>query len=336
MTGPYQPHPAGPAITSPLSRLARIVAAAALVLAIGHAACRADPSLGASVLVLDPRAPERTTFGALELLAGFVLTEPGNRFGGYSGMSVDADGRSLVLLSDRATWLEIELRHDDAGRLVGFGAARDGVLLAADGTRLGDADSEALSALPSGGYAVSFERRPRIDAYPDGLDASAKPMFGSKVFGRVPWNGGLEAMTALPDGGFVALVEDPEPDGSHRGFLIAPDGAVATFAYETEPAFKPTDVARLPAGDLIVLERKFNLIEGANARLVRVAAATVRAGARVQGRELARLSPPLATDNFEGLGVRPAPGGGTLLYVVSDDNFKPYQRTLLLQFRLSE
>ena len=39
-------------------------------------------------------------------------------------------------------------------------------------------------------------------------------------------------------------------------------------------------------------------------------------------------------DNFEGLALRRDRAGRTLLYLVSDDNFVPLQRTLLLQFRL--
>ena len=52
------------------------------------------------------------------------------------------------------------------------------------------------------------------------------------------------------------------------------------------------------------------------------------------GVELARLAPPYTVDNFEGLAVFPDKRGGTIIYILSDDNFNPLQRTLLLQFRL--
>ena len=51
--------------------------------------------------------------------------------------------------------------------------------------------------------------------------------------------------------------------------------------------------------------------------------------------ELAQLVPPLSVDNFEGLAVHPDPAGGWLIYLLSDDNFNPLQRTLLLQFHLA-
>jgi hypothetical protein len=50
------------------------------------------------------------------------------------------------------------------------------------------------------------------------------------------------------------------------------------------------------------------------------------------GAEIARLEPPLLADNFEGIAVAPAHRGLHVL-LVSDDNFHPLQRTLLLLFR---
>ena len=39
-------------------------------------------------------------------------------------------------------------------------------------------------------------------------------------------------------------------------------------------------------------------------------------------------------DNMEGLAVRRGPKGETLLYMISDNNFSPFQRTVLLMFEL--
>jgi hypothetical protein len=44
---------------------------------------------------------------------------------------------------------------------------------------------------------------------------------------------------------------------------------------------------------------------------------------------------PLTIDNFEGLAVVRDPSGGVLVYLLSDDNYSPLQRTLLLRFRLA-
>jgi hypothetical protein len=46
------------------------------------------------------------------------------------------------------------------------------------------------------------------------------------------------------------------------------------------------------------------------------------------------LERPLLNDNFEGVAVRPGPNGETLIYIVSDDNFLPFQRAYLVMFSL--
>jgi hypothetical protein len=55
----------------------------------------------------------------------------------------------------------------------------------------------------------------------------------------------------------------------------------------------------------------------------------------VEGRELARLAPPLSVDNMEALAVE-RDGARTIIWIASDDNFNPMQRTLLMKFALAE
>jgi hypothetical protein len=39
-------------------------------------------------------------------------------------------------------------------------------------------------------------------------------------------------------------------------------------------------------------------------------------------------------DNMEGVAVRQGPKGETFIYMISDDNYSPLQRTVLLMFEL--
>jgi hypothetical protein len=59
------------------------------------------------------------------------------------------------------------------------------------------------------------------------------------------------------------------------------------------------------------------------------------AEAQARKTELALLAPPLALDNFEAAAVTRLPNGDVRLYIVSDDNFSPRQRTLLFAFDLT-
>jgi hypothetical protein len=111
------------------------------------------------------------------------------------------------------------------------------------------------------------------------------------------------------------------------------DGRVLLYLI-SDDNFVPTGADRL-GQEIYAVERRFALVDGGFvARVLVFDAAQVGAGARVQGRELARLAWPALQENFEGIAVRPGADGRVLLYLISDDNFLPIQRTLLLQFSL--
>ena len=69
-------------------------------------------------------------------------------------------------------------------------------------------------------------------------------------------------------------------------------------------------------------------------RLLRVRGGDIVAGARLSGTLLAELPARLSIDNMECLSVRVV-DGRTRVYVMSDDNYNPLQRTLLLVFELA-
>ncbi len=99
--------------------------------------------------------------------------------------------------------------------------------------------------------------------------------------------------------------------------------------------FSVTSAANAPDGGLFLLERRYSLLGGVGMELRHVAASEVHEGARLDGDVLANLSFQDANiDNMEGIAVRRGPKGETLLYMISDNNFSPLQRTLLLMFEL--
>ena len=96
-----------------------------------------------------------------------------------------------------------------------------------------------------------------------------------------------------------------------------------------------TSTRLVRANDVIVLERRYVPFGILSARLKLVRAENVQPGAKLLGEELLNLESPLNVDNFEGVAVQEDPNKGTIIYIVSDDNYNPFQRTLLLQFRLA-
>ena len=55
-----------------------------------------------------------------------------------------------------------------------------------------------------------------------------------------------------------------------------------------------------------------------------------------QLRTIAEIAPPLTIDNSGGIANQTVRDGRRYLYIVSDDNFNPLQRTLLMQFELND
>jgi hypothetical protein len=151
----------------------------------------------------------------------------------------------------------------------------------------------------------------------------------------MPENGGIETLVRLPGGRILALSEElMTNDGANVGWLG--DGrSWSQVSYVAGPDFKPTGAARLPDGDILILERRFSRLSVPGARIVRVRGDTIKAGARLEGEELARIEPPMTFDNFEGIATRLGPQGEVFIYVVSDDNYFFLQRTLLLVFELA-
>lgn len=288
---------------------------------------------------LDPRRPDVKTAGKLVFMSGFELISDHARFGGLSGLDVSPDGRQLRAVSDRGRWITATLAHDSAGRLISMDSWRDAPMLTPAGkhARGRYRDAEGLTRR-SGAFLVSFERRHRIWRYPTALDVPPRPVATPRGLNDAPANGGLEGITVLPDGTVMGMTERlANEDGGLKGWLMK-NGTAREIAYVTQNGFSPTGLAAMANGDVLLLERSLTL-SGIRARVVRLAEGRLeearrRGGSRVHGEVLADLKHPLSVDNFEGLALRRDRAGRTLLYLVSDDNFLPLQRTLLFQFRM--
>lgn len=69
-------------------------------------------------------------------------------------------------------------------------------------------------------------------------------------------------------------------------------------------------------------------------RIRRIAIGDLRPGAVLDGETLIEADLGYEIDNMEGIGVHRDASGATVLTVISDDNFSPIQRTILLQFEM--
>ena len=168
---------------------------------------------------------------------------------------------------------------------------------------------------------AGFGRRPKLYPLPRAVPAG-------------PSNGGIETLVHVGRGYLLALSERQRAGPGTLRAWVGVDGDWQEMRYRRTIGFRPTDGTLLPNGDILVLERRFLLGRGSAIRLVRIARRSIAPGRTLTGRQIARLDAPMTVDNFEGIAARPTSAQETLIYLISDDNFNPLQRTLLLMFSL--
>lgn len=288
--------------------------------------------------------------GELEWAGEIEIESSRKRFGGWSGIAVNADGSALLAISDEAQWLTAQLLYDEKGRLSGMGNARIAPMLDFDGNPLKGkqlADAEGLAVdgadpLRSNAY-VSFERQHRIWRYDLGTDGfAARPdqLLTQRRLGRLNSNSAIEAIALMapaegkePPRLLLVTENTRDPRGNLRAF-IAEGRKVSRLSFRLHDSYRPTDVARLPDGDFLLLERRFSLLAGAGMKISRIRAADIKPDAIVDGEVLLDVGQRRSIDNMEGISVRRDRTGNIWIYVISDNNISELQRTLLVMFRL--
>ena len=281
---------------------------------------------------LNPRDPGQRRVGGLVFLAGWAIASDNPRFGSISAMHVE-NGQVLAL-SDAGSVFRFALP--------GHGPARVAIDPLAQGpgpaTRKTNRDTEAL-LIRDGELLVAYERHNMIWRYrlPDlAALSAARPA----VMRRWRGNAGAEAMARLADGRYLVFSEgradgDTSVIALFAGDPSRPGTRAKTLTYRRLEGFRVTDAAALPDGRVLTLNRRFGYLEGISAIVALIDAQGLRPGATLVPRVVAELSAPLTVDNMEALSVT-REGGRTIVWLASDDNFFPLQRTLLLKFALAD
>jgi hypothetical protein len=257
---------------------------------------------------------------------GLALTSKDTpRLHGLSDLVALPDGR-LISQSDEGDLLRARIVLDAAGRLVGVTDAVIGRLTGLDGQALAasktETDAEGLALWPDGDLTVSFERHHRIWLYPaDGGPPREVPHPDAPF----PNNQGMEALALAPDDGPDAYRVGRE-DTRETWVCHLAGGCAKSFSVPGLGEGWLTSARAMPGGGWVFLLRDYNPLTQAVKVRIRI---TDAAGKTVDTHLIAA---PATVDNFEGVAALSNPDGSVRLYVISDDNFSPRQRTLLLAF----
>lgn len=307
----------------------RRLALIALLLVLATPACAEGDFWTAREVPLGPERKPGAEIGKLRFKGALVLASADRRFGGLSGLHVDQN-LHVTAISDRGYFVEFDLAEDAAGTLVGASVPAIAPMTGAAGARLrsADRDAEDIVVLPDGQRLVVFERNARLGWFAPG---SAQQARAASLLDLVPGsNEDIESVVPFPNGTLLLIAEGLGPRQGILSAWIGAPGNWAPLEYRRADG-KVSGAALLPDGDLLVLERAVNPLTGFRSRLLRVPGASVRPAAVLEGETILELGSPDLADNFEGVATRPLPDGRASIYLVSDDNYFPLQRTYLVK-----
>jgi hypothetical protein len=286
-----------------------------------------------------------TLVGALEFRGGIEIRCEGGLFGGISGLSLAEDGAGFVMVSDAGNWITGRFTQS-GGRLSGIKDVAAAPILGRSGRPLASSrrgDTESL-AMAGGRAYVGIERANEIASFDfaaSGVMARARSVAVPPAAKRLPFNQGFEAIGVAPAtspvaGAILAISErSSESEPVTKGFLIG-GPAPGAIAIRRSGGFDVTDLAFLPGGDLLVLERRYEGLWLIAMRIRRIGAQSLWPGAVLDGPVLLEASGAGDIDNMEALAVSTGVDGETVVTIASDDNFSSLQRNLVLRFALAE
>jgi hypothetical protein len=289
-----------------------------------------------------PDSPAQIRFGSLEFRGGLVLTSTHKSFGGISALRVRPDGEHFLALSDRASWFLWRIVYE-YNRPIGIADASAAPVLGGDGKPAPQWDTESIAEDGNTLY-VGLERINSIFSFDfdwKSFPANARPVSVPPELKDLPFNQGLEGMVFVPKkynlaGTLIGFSEKGLTEaGNLKAFLIG-GPSPGMFSVKRTDGYDISDAAMLPNGDILILERQYSLQLGVAMRIRRIRLQDIKPGALVDGSTIVETDLHSQIDNMEAMSVHRSRSGETVLTLMSDDNFSPIQRTLLLQFVLKE
>lgn len=267
-----------------------------------------------------------------QYVGSFMWTSENPLHGGFSGLELSEDGTSFTAISDRGHIATGGLSRDKNGRIKtvqtqSFNALKG---VEADEMPRFAGDSEGLAIAPNGQIYISFEGVHRVWRYVTpsqrALDIKRHPAFKDMQL-----NSSLEALAITPQGHLLTLPE--RSGGETKPFPVYRfDGKNwdVPFTIPRRGNFLPAGMDVGPDGKLYLLERWFRGI-GFSSRVRRF-----EFGDGELTNETTLIDSSLgAHDNLEGISVW-HDGENIRLTMISDDNFKPFQITEFVEYRVTD
>ena len=284
------------------------------------------------LVAIEPLEVERSISGSFELVAAWEMSGDRVQFGGLSAL-VALDDTRFLAGTDGGRKLVFE--RPDRSKLPGVLSEIGKDDPAAKFGR----DLESLAIDPATGTVwAGYEYRGSILR----LDAELAPDKEVRPEAMSEWgdNAGPEALVRLEDGRFLVIEERARSWGgdSHNALVFAGDpvagGDPEEMLVRLPQGYRPVDATPLGNGRALVLLRR---VDWGFPPLFQTAIAEIDVDRREEGgaigaRLLTEFGAAIPQDNYEGLAIT-EDADGTHVWLISDDNFMSFQRTLLLKLR---
>ncbi|WP_380055313.1 esterase-like activity of phytase family protein [Falsihalocynthiibacter sp. SS001] len=252
--------------------------------------------------------------------------------GGFSGLSMNDDGTIFTAISDKGMFFTGALiRNGDVVSRMSFTHASQ--IKGGKGQEIGKGrnDSEGLAIDRDGKIFVSFEGPARVWSFGN-INENARALPRHENFKNMANNGALEALAINKQGQIFAI-----PEGRYTSTqpfeIYRFDREWGIFA--TAPrsdGFLPVGADFGPDEHLYLLERKFSPISGFKNRIRRFELSSNG----IQHEELLWQSEYGEHGNLEGLSVWRDAHNQLRFSMISDDNFKFFLRSELVEYALTE
>jgi hypothetical protein len=272
--------------------------------------------------------------GPAEFIGGLRWVHDDPAFGGFSGLELDDNGLGFTALSDRATLWRGLITRDAQGNMTAAEVLSFTPLHDSTGKLLrgAPADSEGLAVAPDGSTYVSFEGVARVSRY-SAPTSAAQLLPRPEAFKAMQSNASFEALAIAPDGTLYTL---PERSG-------AADAPFPVYRFRGGKWDQPFQISRdgswLPVGADFGPDGRFYLLErdfwGILGFLTRVRRFDLTAQGFAGGEVLVQTAAGVH-DNLEGISVWRDSAGALRLTLISDDNFRFFQRNELVEYRLGD
>lgn len=257
----------------------------------------------------------------------FVWDGNGPRFGGFSAIEMQPDGLHFIVLSDRAMLIDGVFSRTD-GLITGVTEAGRHLLRDTDGAAMTGpwADSEGLALAADGQLFISFEGVPRVRVQA-GIEGVPSVLPIQPDFSKMQANAALEALAIGPDGAIYTI---PERSGRQTVpfpvYRFKDEQWDIPFSIPRRDSFQIAGADVGPDGLLYILERDFNGL-GFRTRVRRFDLSG-------DSEEVLFETSTGTHDNLEGISVW-NDGVGIRITMISDDNFRFFQETQVVEYRVT-